>query len=342
MQYDIRNPLLTAAATLRGSLEAARESNLDLQSSLARFGWSERWLWAPKGYIAYHTVVEFLNDVAARNGFSGFGFHVGRHQPPESYGPALQVLKLCATAREAVELAFRHHLLVSEVSLWTLAQDTHYATLERIERVQYPGDQRQLHELALTTVYALTRTIAGDHLPLREVHFVHGKPAHAKQMQGFFGCPVRFEQSANALIYPMQALDLPLPSADATILAAASSYLDTLSDVQALDDSLSHRIYVHIKQSLGTGDCNLEATAQRFGHSPRSLQRELRRRGYSFRDLVGKARLSAAEHYLKRTGIAASDLAGMLGYRNASGFSRAFKKHTGLAPDHWRRAHQSR
>lgn len=41
-----------------------------------------------------------------------------------------------------------------------------YATPERIERVQYAGDQRQLHELALTTVYALTRTIAGDYLPL--------------------------------------------------------------------------------------------------------------------------------------------------------------------------------
>jgi AraC-like DNA-binding protein len=157
-------------------------------------------------------------------------------------------------------------------------------------------------------------------------------------MEGFFGCPVYFEREANALIFPISALDLPLPTADATILAAASSYLETLSSEHAFEDSLSNRVYAHIKQSLGTSECNLETTAQRFGYSARSFQRELRTRGDSFRDILSRARVNAADHYLQRTDIAVVDLSEMLGYQNVSAFSRAFKKRTGLAPDHWRQA----
>lgn len=337
MLYDYKNPLMTAAATLRGSSEAARTANIDLRPILAKFGWSSRWLEAPTGYIAYHAAVEFLNEVARVHQFSAFGFEIGRHQSTESYGPVLQTLKLCATHRDAFEMALKHHLLVSEVALWTMTSDARYAVFERIERVQYPGDQQQLQELALTAFYAMTNQVATKQLLLREVHFTSKRPSHSRQMQAFFGCPVEFERESNALIYPTHVLDMPLPSADATILAAVSSYLASLGSERPLNDSLTDRVYRYIKQSLGSDECNLEATAQRFGYSPRGLQRELSKHGDSFRDLLNQARLHAAEHYLKRTDMKISDLAGMLGYRNVTAFSRAFRKSAGLSPDLWRR-----
>ena len=39
------------------------------------------------------------------------------------------------------------------------------------------------------------------------------------------------------------------------------------------------------------------------------------------------------EHF---SDISVVELAGLLGYQNASAFSRAFKQKTGLSPDHWR------
>ena len=54
-------------------------------------------------------------------------------------------------------------------------------------------------------------------------------------------------------------------------------------------------------------------------------------------NLLARARLGAADHYLSRTDIPVSDLADMLGYGDVSAFSRAFKKSRGLAPGHWRK-----
>ncbi|WP_230206372.1 helix-turn-helix transcriptional regulator [Microbacterium gorillae] len=64
-----------------------------------------------------------------------------------------------------------------------------------------------------------------------------------------------------------------------------------------------------------------------------------------FRDLVGQSpatylanvRMDAAMTHLERDGQTVSQTAHLLGYASEDGFSRAFRRHTGLTPAAWRR-----
>jgi AraC-like DNA-binding protein len=59
---------------------------------------------------------------------------------------------------------------------------------------------------------------------------------------------------------------------------------------------------------------------------PRTLQRALAKHEVNFTQLLSKTRMEVAEQYLQDSTIPLEELSGILGYRNRSAFSRAFKR----------------
>ena len=91
-----------------------------------------------------------------------------------------------------------------------------------------------------------------------------------------------------------------------------------------------------ISRLFPTGNPTLGAVARALRVSPRTLQRQLAEAGFTFQALVGEVRLVNAirlisEHYKL------SDIAFRLGYADASSFTRAFERWTGLTPQKYRR-----
>jgi AraC-like DNA-binding protein len=70
--------------------------------------------------------------------------------------------------------------------------------------------------------------------------------------------------------------------------------------------------------------------------SPRTLQRQLNEAGASYSELVNHCRCQAACEHLRQTRDPVQDIAAILGYRDTSSFSRAFRRWTGSAPLAWR------
>jgi len=68
-----------------------------------------------------------------------------------------------------------------------------------------------------------------------------------------------------------------------------------------------------------------------------SLQRALSEQDVTFKQLLFELRMEVAEHYLQSSALALSDLTEMLGYRNLSAFSRAFKNSHGESPEQWKK-----
>jgi AraC-like DNA-binding protein len=68
-----------------------------------------------------------------------------------------------------------------------------------------------------------------------------------------------------------------------------------------------------------------------------SLQRRLREQGLSFSVVVDKLRCELATHYLSQQQLPITALAPLLGYSEASAFSRAFRRWFGVSPRQWRR-----
>lgn len=87
---------------------------------------------------------------------------------------------------------------------------------------------------------------------------------------------------------------------------------------------------------LGDGYPSVEAAAEAICMSPRTLQRRLADSGVTYSSLVASSRIRLARDWLTTPDIPITDIAAMLGYKEASNFSRAFRRQTGMSPQAYR------
>ena len=72
-----------------------------------------------------------------------------------------------------------------------------------------------------------------------------------------------------------------------------------------------------------------------------TLARRLKPYGVGFRELVDECRYEVAREMLANSGLDVSHIAAMLDYADASAFTRAFKRWSGMTPARWRSKHRA-
>lgn len=90
------------------------------------------------------------------------------------------------------------------------------------------------------------------------------------------------------------------------------------------------------------GAVSLDIAARRLGTSPRTLQRQLNRRGTSFWALVEQSRFEIAGALLGETDLKVQEIAARIGYCNPNAFTRAFTRWAGCTPSAYRSARRGR
>ncbi len=93
-----------------------------------------------------------------------------------------------------------------------------------------------------------------------------------------------------------------------------------------------------VKELLLSGHADLSLAADRAQIPVRTLQRRLAEAGVSYSDLVTEIRFELARELLAEPREKIETIAGLVGYTDASNFTRAFRQHTGLTPTGYRRS----
>lgn len=88
----------------------------------------------------------------------------------------------------------------------------------------------------------------------------------------------------------------------------------------------------HIASGLGSGGVSIELVASGMNMGVRTLQRRLSEQGLDFTQVVEDVRRSLAEEYIARSDYSFTNIALLLGYSEASSFSRAFRRWNQLTP----------
>jgi AraC-like DNA-binding protein len=185
-------------------------------------------------------------------------------------------------------------------------------------------------------VVGAMREICTSGLTPLEVRFPHAAPRSLKEHRAWFRCPLTFGAPRCEIELDAAELERPVVSADSTL----ASYLDRLA-VEALDglgghESVPDRVRRTVWATLADGAPNLGRTAARVGYSARTLQRRLAEAGASFEGIVDELRRELAALLLRQDRLAVYEVAFMLGYSDASQFSRAFHRWYGQTPRAYR------
>jgi AraC-like DNA-binding protein len=91
-----------------------------------------------------------------------------------------------------------------------------------------------------------------------------------------------------------------------------------------------------LPQLLPHGKACASEVARRLGVSARTLSRKLHEEDLAFTDILNELRAALAQRYLLDRELPISEIAWLLGYREVSSFTHAFRRWCGTTPRQFR------
>jgi AraC-like DNA-binding protein len=171
----------------------------------------------------------------------------------------------------------------------------------------------------------------------QRVEFEHARPEYARAYSAAFDCPVHFERGGNRLHYDRSTMHLPVASRDQRLYEALHFFLEDKLKSRKQDDDLLGKLRHLVATSLHAGLPQLAGVARQLGLSERTLQRRLAEQGIVFNELVDGTRKAIALEYLRDRRYRLIDIAQIVGYSEASSFTRACRRWTDKSPTELRK-----
>ena len=158
-------------------------------------------------------------------------------------------------------------------------------------------------------------------------------------MTRFVGTAVKFGADTDEFALNVDAGELPLVHSDSYLNDLLLKYCEAvLADRRDDMSELRTRVENAISSALPHGKVLVEDVARSLGMSKRTLARRLSAEGLNFNEIFQQLRRDLAVRYLDDRKLHVSKIAWLLGFREVSAFTHAFKRWTGQTPSEMRTA----
>jgi AraC-like DNA-binding protein len=182
-------------------------------------------------------------------------------------------------------------------------------------------------EGAIGIAFRFMQWLCGTRWKPEEVHLSGRKPADPRRFQTFFGAPVRFSSTNDAILFSADWLERPV--------AREQRRLDSRRlEIEAAP--ISELVRRQTAMGLGFGPLAAKELAHQLGMSSRQLFRRLRDEGTTCQAITDDVKFSRARRLLAAGDAPIADIAFALGYPEQSSFTRAFARWSGMSPKKWR------
>ncbi|UUT22905.1 AraC family transcriptional regulator [Pseudomonas sp. T8] len=304
---------------------------------LAEVGLSEQVLCAPESEIPLSQYVA-LWEVMGNKVCPSIGLRLGMQTDSSALGAYGHAVRSAPTMSLVLRCLSHFIVVFSQATQVNVDDDGKLVSLSYQVTAPAIVQRRQDSEFAMSLALSLLREVTKNPslVPVR-VDFEHASPTDLGMHQRIFACPVRFNQPDNRLYFSRELLlNMPVRTADPRLFQALAPFLETQRQSRAAATDLLSQLGRHIASALGSGGVSLELVANGVGMGTRTLQRRLAEHGVEFSHLVEEVRRSLAEAYVTQGDYNLTDIALLLGYAEASSFSRAFRRWTKLSPQQYR------
>lgn len=307
---------------------------VDLQQVLAESGLPIELFDHPDNLVPFRQGSRLLGLCVDRTGCPHLGLLIGRHTPLESLGVVADLVKCAPDVRNALRLLARYLTLSDGCGLLTLSEEAQLATYRYA--LYEPGVERAevIYDIVLATTWNVMRTLCGSRWLPHEIQFMRSRPADIRPYRSFLRAPLRFDNEQSAVVFDRAWLDMPLRSADPQRLAALEAQAHAI-EAQSVGD-LPAMVRRVLRRQLLSGSTSMHDVAAELAMHRRTLDRKLKPHAISYQALGDEVRYEVARQLLSDTKLPMIAIAQSLQFANASAFTRAFRRWSGMPPTRWR------
>ncbi|SDJ85339.1 AraC-type DNA-binding protein [Ferrimonas sediminum] len=333
-QFQIRVSALSGIDRLIRSLGG------DSDALLATTGLTRAALEDEHRTMAIDELASLLQHCADTLNCPDFGLRLGAGQDFAMLGVLGAVLEHCDTPQEALKAVRSLMAFHNQSEYWNHELQGQLLAICRFDNFHAEADSRQYKELAMSACVHLCRRLMGPTFRVARLDFSHAPLQSQELYRKHFQSEVMFNQPQDILWLPATLLTQRLHRGDATAKAVAEQRLQRQLQRQGQGQDRVQQVSGLIQQTLGVGQANIDHIAALLGLHRRTLQRQLAAQQQDFSRLLHQIRMQSACWHLRYSAMDITLLAEILGYRDLSNFSRAFRKSQGLSPQKWRRQHR--
>ena len=261
-------------------------------------------------------------------------FRIGTSIHVSTYGMYGFAILCCPDFRKAMDFAQRYHALAAPLATIGFSEDKGFAswTIEPTAHAATdPPLYRFVTEMQIGIHLSLMRDIMGSAFAPHEICLSYQKADDFNLPADDIGCRVRFVTRTNQIVFRSTWLDQAAHLGNKTTYPAIVALCDDLLGDLKLRVGIAGKIRALLIRDIANPP-TFAAVAELLGVNERSLRRQLRQQGLSFRGLLDELRTVIALKYLRTTKLANEDIALALGFSDAANFRRAFHRWTNMTP----------
>jgi AraC-like DNA-binding protein len=321
---------------LRSPAEFARSAGVDVERVLRSHGIAPETLDVFGARVPAVAAMAAWSELAARSGDPDFGLHLAERESIGAYDVLGYIVRSSPQLGHGIEQFGRYERLLGDA--WRLRFRVEGATAVFVHEFLVPvADPRHIVEHNIALVTRRVREFTHTNWHPNDVGFRHRAPASTSTHERLFGCTVRFGELTDAIRFDTAALSLTMPMTDIGLASVLERYaLQALARMPP-PGAYAASVRAVLVELLNEGGCNATVLARKLRSSSRTLQRRLAEEGTTLRELMDGVRRELAEEYLAKPWMSLEQIALLLGFADASGFTHAFRRWTGRAPVDYRR-----
>ncbi len=309
-----------------------REASVHLAPLLSRAGLALEQIDDRSARLKVQSQIRFLELAADALQDDFLGFHLARDFDLREVGLLYYVLASSEVLADALDRAERYSGIMNEGIALQIRAGRETAIALNYVDVERQSDRHQI-EFWLTSVVRVCRQLTGRRLMPSRVRVIYHRRRTSPELRSFLGCEVEFGSDVDEVTFPGTVKLMPVVSADPYLNEMLVKYCDeALAHRETGRDTLRPSLENAIAPLLPHGKAQVSEIARRLGMSHRTLARRLSSEGLTFSGVLDELKSDLARRYLKEPDLTVSQIAWLLGYREVSAFTNAFKRWTGQSP----------
>jgi len=290
----------------------------------------------PDNFISYSSYRRLLAGAVEATGCERFGLLISKQLGPQSLGVVGFSMQQSSDFGTALNLLSRFfHLHDQHGTITVEVMKDSFRISHHIPDLETPGSIQAI-DVSAAAGHNLFNTLMGKDISALRYEFPYPRPADTSVYDFLEAQELVFDAHSMGIVIDRHYLEAPIANHDPHMANLLGEYMETLDN--SAGEAMASKVKVIVKDILSTGECTLEAVAELFKITPRTLQNKLKHEHTSFHDIIEDVRKGLALYYLRSSRMDLTKIALLIGYSDSSAFSRSFRRWYNATPTQWRKS----